>query len=83
MSHSDVNDKNECNDDVYDSGQLYTPPKSGDDEEHEKFPAYKSGEDFKFQLGMVFNNKELMSETLKDYATKKMENAFIKKNDGR
>lgn len=51
MNNSNVED---------DSGVLHTPPVSDDDEEHKKFPSYKSGEVFKFQLGMVFNYKEVV-----------------------
>lgn len=73
----------ECGDDVYDSDQLHTPPVSGDDEEHDKFSAYRSREGFKFQLSMVFNNKDIVRETLIDYAMEMKKNVFIKKNDGK
>ncbi|KAI5438083.1 hypothetical protein KIW84_023993 [Lathyrus oleraceus] len=75
-SHSDVFDKNECDDDdVYDSDKLHQPLESRDDEGNAKFSTYKSDEDFKFQSDMVFNNKEIVNEALKDYAME------IKKND--
>lgn len=84
MSHYDVYDKNECaDDDVYDSDKLHQPLESRDDEEHAKFSAYKNGEAFKFQSNMVFNNKEIVKEALKDYAIKMKKNVFIKKNDGK
>ncbi|KAI5437452.1 hypothetical protein KIW84_023529 [Lathyrus oleraceus] len=48
-----------------DSDLLHTPPASDDDGEHERFPAYKSGEVYKFQLGMMFNNKDMVGDALK------------------
>ncbi|XP_058733914.1 uncharacterized protein LOC131605589 [Vicia villosa] len=66
-----------------DSDVLLTPPASEDDEEHQKFPAYKSGEVFKFQLGMMFNNKDMVRDALKEYAMKMNKNVALKKNDGK
>ncbi|XP_058776681.1 uncharacterized protein LOC131651009 [Vicia villosa] len=74
VNNSDVDD---------DSDVLLTPPASEDDEEHEKFPAYKSGEVFKFQLGMMFNNKDMVRDALKEYAMKMNKNVSLKKNDGK
>ncbi|KAI5428369.1 hypothetical protein KIW84_033381 [Lathyrus oleraceus] len=64
-----------------DSDVLHTPPDSGSDEEHVKFLAYKSGEEFKFQLGMIFSNKHMMMDALKDYAMNMKRNVVLKKND--
>lgn len=50
-----------------DSDQLQTPPGSEDDEEYERFPSYKVGEGTKFQLGMIFNNKDLVRDAIKEY----------------
>lgn len=66
-----------------DSGVLRTPPASDDDEEHERFPTYKSGEVFKFQLGMMFSNKEMVRDALKEYAMEMKKNVYLKKNDGK
>lgn len=65
-----------------DSNMLHTPLVSGDDdEEHEKFPAYKHGEVFKFQLGMMFNNKDMVKDALKEYAMEMKKKFALKKND--
>lgn len=66
-----------------DSNVLHTPPTSDDDEEHERFPAYKSGKVFKFQLGIIFNNKEMVRDALKEYAMEIKKNVALKKNDGK
>ncbi|XP_058775811.1 uncharacterized protein LOC131650090 [Vicia villosa] len=66
-----------------DSDVLLTPPVSEDDEEHEKFPTYKSGEVFKFQPGMIFNNKDMVRCALKEYAMKMNKKVALKKNDGK
>ncbi|KAI5400787.1 hypothetical protein KIW84_065592 [Lathyrus oleraceus] len=53
---------------AYDSDQLHTPPESEDDEEYEMFITYKVDEGTKFQFDMVFNNKELVRDAIKEYA---------------
>ncbi|KAI5393729.1 hypothetical protein KIW84_060734 [Lathyrus oleraceus] len=73
VNNSDVDD---------DFDALHTPPAS-DDEEHERFPAYKSGDMYKFQLGMMFNNKEMLKDALKEYAMKMKKNVLLKKNYGK
>lgn len=62
---------------------LHTPLGNDDEEEHARFPAYKSGEVFKFQLGMMFNNKEMVKDDLKEYLMELEENIALKKNDGK
>lgn len=74
VNNSDVDD---------DSDMLHTPSASDDDEEHERFPAFKSGEVFKFQLGMMFNNKEIVGDALKEYAMEMRKNVALNKNDGK
>ncbi|KAI5439769.1 hypothetical protein KIW84_025228 [Lathyrus oleraceus] len=54
-----------------DSDQLHTPAESEDEQECETFPSYKSGEAIKFQLGMIFNNKELIRDAIKEYAIRR------------
>ncbi|XP_058766723.1 uncharacterized protein LOC131640331 [Vicia villosa] len=68
---------------VCDSDQLHTPPESGDDAEHEKYPTYRSGEGVNFQLGMVFNSKSIVREAVREYGMEKNKNIFIKKNDAK
>lgn len=50
-----------------DSDNLYTPPGSEYDEDVIKFPTYKSGEGNGFQLGMMFRNKEMIRDAIKEY----------------
>lgn len=64
-----------------DSDKLYTPPASEDEQEYEHFPNFKNGETIKFQLGMVFNNKDLIWDAIKEYAMDSKKNVFLKKND--
>lgn len=64
-------DKKECDDDdVYDSDQLHIPRDNGYNENHKKFPAYKSGEGFKFHLwislyniGVVHTSRHILNVT--------------------
>lgn len=65
-----------------DSDQLQTPFRSEYDEEYERFPSYKVGEGTKFQLGMIFSNKELVRDAIKEYAMVER-NVYLKKNDGK
>lgn len=48
-----------------------------------KYPTYKSGQGMKFQLGMMFTNKEMIRDDVKDYAMENQKNVFIKKNDSK
>lgn len=63
------------------SYHLYTPPGSDDEDEGMRYPTYKSGQGMKFQLGMMFTNKEMIRDVVKDYAMENQKNVFIKKND--
>ncbi|XP_058784836.1 uncharacterized protein LOC131659698 [Vicia villosa] len=54
-----------------------------EDEEGLKFPTYKSGEGMKFQLGMMFTNKEVIRDAVKDYGMENQKNVYIKKNDSK
>ncbi|KAI5392955.1 hypothetical protein KIW84_060201 [Lathyrus oleraceus] len=63
------------------SYHLYTPPGSDDEDEGMKYPTYKSDQGMKFQLGMMFTNKEMIRDVVKDYAMENQKNVFIKKND--
>lgn len=49
-----------------DSGHLYTPLGSDDDDEGMKYPTYKFGKGMNFQLGMMFTNKEVIRDVVKD-----------------
>ncbi|XP_050881569.1 uncharacterized protein LOC127085046 [Lathyrus oleraceus] len=51
-----------------DSNQVQTPPGSEDDEEYERFSSYKVGKGMKFQLGVIFNNKKLVRDSIKEYS---------------
>lgn len=63
---------------VYDdSDHLYG---SVNEEEYEKFTTYKSCEGVKFQLSMMFINKQVISGVTKDYAMESQKYVFIKKN---
>ncbi|XP_058733531.1 uncharacterized protein LOC131605157 [Vicia villosa] len=66
----------------YDSDVLHTPNESDNDDEIEKFPSFKS-DSSKFELGMVFSNKEKIHEALAEYALKMNKNVHVKKNDGK
>ncbi|KAI5395136.1 hypothetical protein KIW84_061653 [Lathyrus oleraceus] len=66
-----------------DSDQLHTPPGSEDDEEYERFPSYKVGEEIKFQLGMIFNNKDFVRDAIKEYDMLEKKNVYLNKNDGK
>ncbi|KAI5420022.1 hypothetical protein KIW84_043989 [Lathyrus oleraceus] len=66
-----------------DFDQLHIPHDSEDEQEYENFPSYESGERIKFQLGMVFNNKYLIRDAIKEYATETMKNVFLEKNVGK
>ncbi|XP_058783100.1 uncharacterized protein LOC131657753 [Vicia villosa] len=67
MQYDEDVDRARHSDEDDDSDVLYTPNESGSDEEHEKFPSYKSGESLKFELGMVFSNKQMERDALKQY----------------
>lgn len=49
-----------------DSDELNTPQGSDDKEVIERFPHYKEG--IKFQKGMMFNNKNVIRDAIKEYA---------------
>ncbi|CAK8544172.1 unnamed protein product [Lathyrus sativus] len=67
--------KKECD---YDSDQLHTSPDNGDDEKKiEKFPSFRSGEGLQFQLDILFNNKELVREAVKDYLMDMKKNQVV------
>lgn len=66
-----------------DSDVLLTPLDSIDDKEHERFPSYKSGEAFKFQLGIIFSNEQMVMDAFKDYVMEMKKNGVLKKNDGK
>ncbi|KAI5421025.1 hypothetical protein KIW84_044749 [Lathyrus oleraceus] len=66
-----------------DSDHLYTYFGSDDDEDVVKFPTYKSGEESGFHLGMMFINKEMVRDVIKEYGMEKQKNVFIKKNDAK
>lgn len=63
-----------------DSDHLYTPHGSDDNDEGMKYPTYKSCEGMKFQLGMMFINKEVTRDVVKDYGMENHNNVFIKNN---
>ncbi|XP_058784868.1 uncharacterized protein LOC131659733 [Vicia villosa] len=68
---------NECDVD-YDSDMLHTPNESDNDEEQEKFPSFKS-DSSKFELGMVFSNKEKIHEVVANYDLKMNKNVISRK----
>ena len=70
-------------DESEDSKHLYTPLGNDDEDERMKYPTYKSGQGMKFQLGMMFTNKEMIRDVVKDYAMENQKNVFIKKNDSK
>ncbi|XP_058725642.1 uncharacterized protein LOC131596928 [Vicia villosa] len=76
-------DKARHSDEDGDSDVLHTPNESGNDEEHEKFPSYKSDESLKFELGMVFSKKEMERDAVKDYGMENNKNVIIKKNEAK
>ncbi|CAK8567518.1 unnamed protein product [Lathyrus sativus] len=78
-----VNDNDFHHDNDEDSDQLQTPPESENDEEYERFPTYKVGVGTKFQLGMKFNNNDLVREAIKEYAMMEKKNVYLKKNDAK
>ncbi|XP_050918716.1 uncharacterized protein LOC127136166 [Lathyrus oleraceus] len=69
--------------DSEDSDHLYTPPGSDDEDEGMKYPTYKSSQGMKFQLRMLFTNKEMIRDVVKDYVMENQKNVFIKKNDSK
>lgn len=68
-------DYEECGD--YD--HLCTPHESDNDKEVVKFTTYKSRDAMKFHLRMMFTNKEVIRDFIKDYGIEKK--VLIKKND--
>lgn len=68
-------DYEECGD--YD--HLCTPHESDNDKEVVKFTTYKSRDAVKFHLRMMFTNKEVIRDSMKDYGIEKK--LLIKKND--
>ncbi|KAI5433592.1 hypothetical protein KIW84_020759 [Lathyrus oleraceus] len=70
-------------DESEDSDHLHTPPGSDHEDERMKYPTYKSGQGVKFQLGVMFTNKEMMWDVVKDYGMENHKNVFIKKNDSK
>ncbi|XP_058783131.1 uncharacterized protein LOC131657786 [Vicia villosa] len=64
-----------------DSDQLYTPPGSEYEEEYEHFPNFQSSEIKKFKLGLVFNNKDVIKDDIKEDAMVNNKNVYFKKND--
>ncbi|XP_058725212.1 uncharacterized protein LOC131596548 [Vicia villosa] len=83
MQFDENHDKARKSDEDDDSDVLHTPNDSGNDEEHEKFPSYKRGETSKFELGMVFSNKEMVKDAVKDYGMENNKNVVIKKNEAK
>ncbi|XP_058747460.1 uncharacterized protein LOC131620408 [Vicia villosa] len=83
MQCDEDHDKARKSDEDDDSDVLHTPNGSGDDEELEKFPSYKRGESSKFELGMVFSNKEMVKDAVKDYGMENNKNVVIKKNEAK
>ncbi|XP_058742388.1 uncharacterized protein LOC131614867 [Vicia villosa] len=83
MQCDEDHDKAKKSDEDDDSDVLHTPDGSGNDEEHEKFPSYKSGESSKFELCMVFSNKEMVKDVVKDYGMENNKNVVIKKNEAK
>lgn len=59
------------------------PPRSEDNEDVVKFITYKNGEGSEFQLGMMFTNKEMIRDAIKEYGMENQKNMFIKKNDAK
>lgn len=50
------------------------PPNSKDDQEYENFSTYKNGERVKFQFSMIFNNKDLIRDVIKENAMERKKN---------
>lgn len=73
---------NEGREESKDSDYLFTPPKT-DDDEVVKYPTHKSGVGTKFHLEMMFTNKEMIREAIKDCGMENQKNVFIKKNDSK
>ncbi|CAI8610236.1 unnamed protein product [Vicia faba] len=73
IHYDDAGDKAINSEDDPDFDVLHTPNESCSDEEQDKFPSFKS-DSSKFELGMVFNNKEKVHEVVADYALKMKKN---------
>ncbi|KAI5439488.1 hypothetical protein KIW84_025038 [Lathyrus oleraceus] len=54
-------------DESEDSNHLYTTLGSDDEDMGMKYPTYKSGQGMKFQLWIMFTNKEMIRDVIKDY----------------
>ncbi|XP_058755282.1 uncharacterized protein LOC131628458 [Vicia villosa] len=66
-----------------DSDQLYTPPNIEDEQEYEHFPNFQSSGTLNFKLDLVFNNKDVIKDAVKEYAMVNNKNVYFKKNDGK
>ncbi|KAI5415683.1 hypothetical protein KIW84_040918 [Lathyrus oleraceus] len=55
-------------DESEDSDHLYTPLRSDDENDRMRYPTCKSGQGMEFQIGMMFTNKEMIRDVVKDHA---------------